>query len=273
MPRILMTGAAGGIGTSLAQIAAADLSGSAVERPEAAGRSRPQRKIQGGRTVRPRAGRGDLRGRRRHPAFRRLLGRRPLGHHPAVQHHRLLQSVRGGAQTGRQARGVRLVEPCGRLLSAPSPYRHRCARRGPTAATASARCSARRSARSMPTSTASASPACGSAISATSRWITAGCRSGSSRKIWCSCAGSGSIIPTSISRYFTARPTTSASWWDNHRAYDLGYRPTGRAEDFREHAMAEQAKLPPDPVGDFYQGGAFCGMEFDGDTNRIVDWK
>jgi uronate dehydrogenase len=63
------------------------------------------------------------------------------------------------------------------------------------------------------------------------------------------------------------------SWWDNHRAYDLGYRPTGRAEDFREHAFAEQAKLPPDPVGDFYQGGAFCSMEFDGDTRRIVEWK
>jgi len=35
------------------------------------------------------------------------------------------------------------------------------------------------------------------------------------------------------------------SWWDNHRAYDLGYRPTGRAEDFREHAFAEQANWPP----------------------------
>ena len=33
------------------------------------------------------------------------------------------------------------------------------------------------------------------------------------------------------------------AWWDNHRAYDYGYRPTGRAEDYREHAMAEQAKL------------------------------
>ena len=63
------------------------------------------------------------------------------------------------------------------------------------------------------------------------------------------------------------------AWWDNHRAYDLGYRPTGRGEDFREHAMAEQAKLKPDPVGDFYQGGAFCGMEFDGDKSRIIDWK
>ena len=46
-----------------------------------------------------------------------------------------------------------------------------------------------------------------------------------------------------------------------------------RAEDFREHAFAEQAKLKPDPVGDFYQGGSFCGMEFDGDKSRIVDLK
>ncbi|MGY3483709.1 hypothetical protein ACVW1C_001592 [Bradyrhizobium sp. USDA 4011] len=37
--------------------------------------------------------------------------------------------------------------------------------------------------------------------------------------------------------------------------------------------MAEQAKLPPDPVGDFYQGGAFCSMEFDGDRTGVIDWK
>jgi uronate dehydrogenase len=61
------------------------------------------------------------------------------------------------------------------------------------------------------------------------------------------------------------------AWWDNSRAYELGYRPTGRAEDFREHAMAEQAKLPPDPVADFYQGGAFCSIEFDGDAAKV--WK
>ena len=29
----------------------------------------------------------------------------------------------------------------------------------------------------------------------------------------------------------------------------------------------------PDPVGDFYQGGAFCSMEFDGDKGRVVDWS
>lgn len=61
------------------------------------------------------------------------------------------------------------------------------------------------------------------------------------------------------------------AWWDNSSAYEFGYRPTGRAEDFREHAMAEQAKLPADPVGDFFQGGAFCSSEFDGDKGRV--WK
>jgi uronate dehydrogenase len=61
------------------------------------------------------------------------------------------------------------------------------------------------------------------------------------------------------------------SWWDNHRAYELGYRPTGRAEDFVAHAMAEQAKLKPDPVADFYQGGAFCSMGYSADKSRIVE--
>jgi uronate dehydrogenase len=61
------------------------------------------------------------------------------------------------------------------------------------------------------------------------------------------------------------------AWWDNSRAYELGYRPTGRSEDFREHAMTEQAKLKPDPVGDFYQGGAFCSIEFAGDAGKV--WK
>ena len=41
----------------------------------------------------------------------------------------------------------------------------------------------------------------------------------------------------------------------------------------REHAFAEQTKLKPDPVGDFYQGGTFCGMEFDGDRSGIFDLK
>ncbi len=59
------------------------------------------------------------------------------------------------------------------------------------------------------------------------------------------------------------------SWWDNHRAWELGYRPTGRAEDWRDEALAAQAKLPPDPIGDYFQGGSFCSAEFDGDASRL----
>ena len=91
------------------------------------------------------------------------------------------------------------------------------------------------------------------------------------RRTWRSSCASASSTPSCASRSSTAPPTTSAAWWDNHRAYAYGYRPTGRAEDHREHAFAEQAKLQPDPVGDFFQGGTFCSAEFDGDTGRV--WK
>ena len=61
------------------------------------------------------------------------------------------------------------------------------------------------------------------------------------------------------------------SWWDNARAHAYGYRPAGRAEDHRDAALAEQAKLPPDKVGDFFQGGPFCSDEFDGPRDGIWD--
>ena len=60
----------------------------------------------------------------------------------------------------------------------------------------------------------------------------------------------------------------AAAWWDNSRARQLGYRPTGRGEDHRGHAEAEQARIGPDPVGDLFQGGAFCSMEFSNDVRR-----
>jgi uronate dehydrogenase len=59
------------------------------------------------------------------------------------------------------------------------------------------------------------------------------------------------------------------TWWDNSRAYHFGYRPTGRAEDFREEALAGQTKLAADPVDDFFQGGPFCSDEFDGDKGSV----
>jgi uronate dehydrogenase len=59
------------------------------------------------------------------------------------------------------------------------------------------------------------------------------------------------------------------SWWDNSRAFAYGYRPTGRAEDHSDAALAAQAKMPPDRVGDFFQGGPFCSDEFDASTDGI----
>lgn len=59
-----------------------------------------------------------------------------------------------------------------------------------------------------------------------------------------------------------------ASWWDNSRARQLGYRPSGKAEDHRAHAVAEQEKVGRDPVGDLFQGGSFCSAEFTNDVKR-----
>ena len=60
----------------------------------------------------------------------------------------------------------------------------------------------------------------------------------------------------------------AASWCDNSRAQHFGYRPQGRAEDFRQQALAAQTKLPSDPIGARYQGGPFCSAEYDADQRR-----
>ena len=64
---------------------------------------------------------------------------------------------------------------------------------------------------------------------------------------------------------FYGASDNAAAWWDNSNAYKFGYKPTGKAEQYREQAMAAQAKLPPDPIGDIYQGGPFCSDEYDAD--------
>jgi len=60
-------------------------------------------------------------------------------------------------------------------------------------------------------------------------------------------------------------------WWDNAAAFRHGYRPAGRAEDHRDAALSAQARLPEDRIGDWYQGGAFCSDGFDGDPNLSAD--
>jgi len=59
-------------------------------------------------------------------------------------------------------------------------------------------------------------------------------------------------------------------WWDNAAAFRYGYRPTRRAEDHVAAALAAQKTLPPDRVADWYQGGPFCSAEFDGDEELAV---
>ncbi|HTR85240.1 MAG TPA: NAD(P)-dependent oxidoreductase [Reyranella sp.] len=59
-----------------------------------------------------------------------------------------------------------------------------------------------------------------------------------------------------------------AGWWDNARAYQLGYKPSGRGEDHRAHAEEEQKKIGPDPVGDLFQGGTFTSAEFTNDVDK-----
>ena len=64
---------------------------------------------------------------------------------------------------------------------------------------------------------------------------------------------------------FYGASDNEAGWWDNSNARRFGYRPQFRSEDFRDEAMAAQAKLPADPVGDRFQGGPFCSDEYDAD--------
>lgn len=59
------------------------------------------------------------------------------------------------------------------------------------------------------------------------------------------------------------------SWYDNGRAVELGYTPDGRAEDYVAEAMAAQAKLPKDEIGEFYQGGTFCSAEYSADFDEM----
>jgi uronate dehydrogenase len=59
------------------------------------------------------------------------------------------------------------------------------------------------------------------------------------------------------------------SWYDNTHAQSLGYKPEGRAEDHVAEAMAAQSKLPPNPVAEFYQGGTYCSEEYDADFDTM----
>ena len=55
--------------------------------------------------------------------------------------------------------------------------------------------------------------------------------------------------------------------WDNPHAQKIGYEPVDNAE---QYAAELESIVPPagDPAAQFH-GGAFCALEFSGDTRRI----
>ena len=59
-------------------------------------------------------------------------------------------------------------------------------------------------------------------------------------------------------------------WWDNAAAFALGYRPRHGAETHRDAAMAREARRDPDPLADRFMGGPFSSHEFDGDEDRTA---
>ena len=59
------------------------------------------------------------------------------------------------------------------------------------------------------------------------------------------------------------------SWYDNSHALDLGYRPTGRSEEFAAEALGADRGRPGDAVAEHYQGGAFCADEYSADRATL----
>jgi uronate dehydrogenase len=69
---------------------------------------------------------------------------------------------------------------------------------------------------------------------------------------------------------FFGASDNARGFWDNEAAFRYGYRPTGRAEDYADTAIAAQKAIAPDPIGDRYEGGPFCSDEFDGDPGAAM---
>lgn len=59
------------------------------------------------------------------------------------------------------------------------------------------------------------------------------------------------------------------AWWDNSAAERLGYRPLDAAEDHAAAALAATVAQPEGEIARTFIGGGFCEMEFAGDVDRI----
>ncbi len=61
----------------------------------------------------------------------------------------------------------------------------------------------------------------------------------------------------------------SRSFWDNRRAYALGYEPEDNAEAWAEELIAADPPEPGGPLARRLQGGTYCEREFDGDAEAL----
>ena len=180
------------------------------------------------------------------------------------QYHRLLQSVRGSTQGGRQAHHLRLVEPRRRLLSTHDHH----------------------SDRGHPAPGQPLRPEQGvrrrlGALYAYKHGIgVTSLRIGNVNdepidvrrlSIWLKPDDLVRLIRIGLERpglvyeVMYGVSDNARSWYDNSHAAELGYKPEGRSKDYEAAAFAAQAKLPKDEAGDFYQGGTFCSSEYSAD--------
>jgi uronate dehydrogenase len=59
------------------------------------------------------------------------------------------------------------------------------------------------------------------------------------------------------------------SWYDNSHAGALGYRPQARSEDFAAEVLAAEPTSGKHPAAEFYQGGTFCAEEYSADLDTM----
>jgi uronate dehydrogenase len=59
------------------------------------------------------------------------------------------------------------------------------------------------------------------------------------------------------------------SWYDNSHAYELGYAPQSRSEDYADKILATELKKGKHLVAEHYQGGPFCSAEYSADFEKI----
>ena len=57
-------------------------------------------------------------------------------------------------------------------------------------------------------------------------------------------------------------------WYDSANAFRLGYQPEDQSEDYAAEATAADSTVSSDLVGEQFMGGGFCAIEFSGDVKR-----